>query len=222
MLAVLPHLTLLAQRELPDDGLPSGGLGRNGVVPSLVQSGAPPIPLAGTVGLVARLVEGFSVTKLAALARQGAVLLLTFLVTIFLGVVGLQGVTVATADGLGLQTAQFLTGNLLPVVGGVVADSLELAAGCSLLIKNALGAFAALGVILLCAYPALKILVVAFIYRLAAAFVQPLGQDRLAESLQEIGKTVTVIFATVTIVGLMFFICLTVLIGLGNLTAVIR
>ena len=63
---------------------------------------------------------------------------------------------------------------------------------------------------------------VAFIYRLAAAFVQPLGQDRLAESLQEIGKTVTVIFATVTIVGLMFFICLTVLIGLGNLTAVIR
>ncbi|NLW59249.1 MAG: stage III sporulation protein AE [Firmicutes bacterium] len=226
VLAVLPSIfTLLAA---------AGGItlttvchpvvwGGTGVVLSLVRNLVLPlILLAGTVGLVARLVEGFSVTKLAALARQGAVLLLTFLVTIFLGVVGLQGVTVATADGLGLQTAQFLTGNLLPVVGGVVADSLELAAGCSLLIKNALGAFAALGVILLCAYPALKILVVAFIYRLAAAFVQPLGQDRLAESLQEIGKTVTVIFATVTIVGLMFFICLTVLIGLGNLTAVIR
>lgn len=226
VLAVLPSIfTLLAA---------AGGItlttvchpvvwGGTGVVLSLVRNLVLPlILLAGTVGLIARLVEGFSVTKLAALARQGAVLLLTFLVTIFLGVVGLQGVTVATADGLGLQTAQFLTGNLLPVVGGVVADSLELAAGCSLLIKNALGAFAALGVILLCAYPALKILVVAFIYRLAAAFVQPLGQDRLAESLQEIGKTVTVIFATVTIVGLMFFICLTVLIGLGNLTAVIR
>jgi len=77
-------------------------------------------------------------------------------------------------------------------------------------------------VILLCAYPALKILVVAFIYRLAAAFAQPLGQDRLAESLQEIGKTVMVIFATVAVVGLMFFFCLTILIGLGNLTAVMR
>ncbi|HHW11784.1 MAG TPA: stage III sporulation protein AE [Firmicutes bacterium] len=197
--------------------------GGTGIVLSLVRNLVLPlILLAGTVGLVSRLVEGFSVTKLAGVARQGAVLLLTFLVTIFLGVISLQGVTVAAADGLGLTAAKFLTGNLVPIVGGVVSDSLELAAGCSLLIKNALGAFAALGVVLLCAYPALKILVVAFIYRLAAAFVQPLGQDRLAESLQEIGQTVMVIFATVTVVGLMFFFCLTILIGLGNLTAVVR
>lgn len=128
----------------------------------------------------------------------------------------------AAADGLGLQAAKFVTGNLVPLVGGVVADSLELAAGCSLLLKNALGAFAALGVVFLCLYPALKILVVAFIYRLAAVFVQPLGQERLAESLQEIGKTVTVVFATIAVVSLMFFFCLTILVGLGNMTAVLR
>lgn len=226
VLAVLPSIfTLLAA---------AGGItlttvchpvvwGGTGLVIGLVKNLVLPLVLlAGTVGLVARLVEGFSVSKLAEISRQGAVIILTFLVTLFLGVISLQGVTVAAADGLGLQTAKFLTGNLLPLVGGVVADSLDLAAGCSLLIKNALGAFAALGVILVCAYPALKILVVAFIYRLAAVFVQPLGQDRLAESLQEIGKTVMVIFATVVVVGLMFFFCLTILIGLGNLTAVVR
>ncbi len=226
VLAILPSIfTLLAA---------AGGItlttvchpvvwGGVGIVLSLVRNLVLPLVLlAGTVGLVSRLAEGFSVTKLAEVSRQGAVIILTFLVTIFLGVITLQGVTVAVADGLGLQAAKFLTGNLVPIVGGVVSDSLELAAGCSLLIKNALGAFAALGVILLCAYPALKILVVAFIYRLAAAFVQPLGQDRLAESLQEIGKTVMVIFATVAVVGLMFFFCLTILIGLGNLTAVMR
>ena len=226
VLAILPSIfTLLAA---------AGGItlttvchpvvwGGIGIVLSLVRNLVLPlILLAGTVGLVSRLVEGFSVTKLAEVSRQGAVIILTFLVTIFLGVISLQGVAVAAADGLGLQTAKFLTGNLVPLVGGVVSDSLELAAGCSLLIKNALGAFAALGVILICAYPALKILAVAFIYRLAAAFVQPLGQDRLAESLQEIGKTVMVIFATVAVVGLMFFFCLTILIGLGNLTAVMR
>jgi stage III sporulation protein AE len=182
----------------------------------------PIILLSGTIGLVSKLTEGFSVSKLAEITRQGAILLLTFLVTAFLGVITLQGVAVAAADGLGMQTAKFLTGNLVPIVGGVVSDSLELAAGCSLLIKNALGAFAALGAVLLCAYPAFKILVVAFIYRLAAVFVQPLGQDQLAESLQEIGKTVTIVFATVTVVGLMFFFCLAILVSLGNLTAVMR
>lgn len=182
----------------------------------------PLIFLAGMIGMVSRLAKGFTVSKLAEVSRQGSILLLTFLVTIFLAVVSLQGVTVAAADGLGLQAAKFVTGNLVPLVGGVVADSLELAAGCSLLLKNALGAFAALGVVFLCLYPALKILVVAFIYRLAAVFVQPLGQERLAESLQEIGKTVTVVFATIAVVSLMFFFCLTILVGLGNMTAVLR
>ncbi len=226
VLAVLPAIfTLLAA---------AGGItlttvchpvvwGGTAIVINLVKNLVLPlILLSGTIGLVSKLTEGFSVTKLAEMIRQGAIVLLTFLVTIFLAVIGLQGVTVAAADGLGMQTAKFLTGNLVPIVGGVVSDSLELAAGCSLLIKNALGAFAALGAVLLCAYPAFKILVVAVIYRLAAVFVQPLGQERLAESLQEIGKTVTVVFATVAVVGLMFFFCLTILVGLGNLTAVMR
>ncbi|HEY8392052.1 MAG TPA: stage III sporulation protein AE [Capillibacterium sp.] len=194
-----------------------------GIVINLIKNVVLPlILLAGMIGLVSRLAKGFTVSKLAEVSRQGSVLLLTFLVTIFLAVVSLQGVTVAAADGLGFQAAKFVTGNLVPLVGGVVADSLELAAGCSLLIKNALGAFAALGVVFLCLYPALKILVVAFIYRLAAVFVQPLGQDRLAESLQEIGKTVMVVFATITVVSLMFFFCLAILVGLGNMTAVMR
>ncbi|HHT48152.1 MAG TPA: stage III sporulation protein AE [Firmicutes bacterium] len=226
VLAILPSIfTLLAA---------AGGItlttvchpvvwGGTGIVISLVKNLVLPlILLAGMIGLVSRLAQGFAVSKLAEVSRQGAVIILTFLVTIFLGIISLQGVTVAAADGLGLQTAKFLTGNLVPLVGGVVADSLELAAGCSLLIKNALGAFAALGVVLLCVYPALKILVVAFIYRWAAVFVQPLGQNRLAESLQEIGKTVMVIFATLAVVSLMFFFCLTILVGLGNMTAIMR
>jgi len=226
VLAILPSIfTLLAA---------SGGItlttvchpvvwGGIGLVINLIKNLVLPlILLAGVIGLVSCLAKGFTVSKLAEVSRQGSILLLTFLVTIFLAVVSLQGVTVAAADGLGLQTAKFLTGNLVPLVGGVVADSLELAAGCSLLIKNALGAFAALGVVLLCIYPAFKILVVAFIYRLAAVFLQPLGQNRLTESLQEIGKTVMVVFATITVVSLMFFFCLTILVGLGNMTAVMR
>lgn len=182
----------------------------------------PLILLAGMIGLVSRLAEGFSVSRLAETARQGAVVLLGLLVVIFLGLLTMQGVTVAAADGLGLKAAKFLTGNLMPLVGKTVADSLDLAAGCSLLIKNALGVFGALGVILLCVYPSFKILVVAFIYRLAAVLVQPLGQERLADSLQEIGKTIMVIFAAVAVSGLMFFFSLTILVGLGNLTAVVR
>lgn len=196
--------------------------GGTAVVISLVKNLVLPlIMLAGMISLVSRIAEGFTVTKLAEIARQGAVVILGFMVTVFLGVISLQGVTVAVADGLGLKTAKFLTGNLMPLVGKTVADSLDLATGCSMLIKNALGVFGALGVILICVYPSFKILVVAFIYRLAAVLVQPLGQERLAESLQEIGKTIMVIFAAVAVVGLMFFFSLTILVGLGNLTAVV-
>lgn len=182
----------------------------------------PVIYLSGTIGLVSRLAEGFTMAKMADLGRKLSIGLLGLFVTIFLGLVTVQGITVAVADGVSLRAARFITGNFLPLVGGAIADSIELAAGCSLLLKNALGAFGAVAAIIICIHPALKILAVSLIYQIAAALIQPLNQERLAESLQEISGTIMVVFAAIAITGLMIFLGLSILVGLGNITAMVR
>jgi len=189
------------------------------IIKSLV---IPLIYLSGTMGLVSHLAEGFSLGKLSGLARKVTVGILGLLVSLFLGMITIQGVTVAVADGMALRAARFITGNFVPLVGGALADSIELAAGCSLLLKNAIGVFGAVAAVIICIHPALKILAVSLIYQISAALVQPIGQERLAESFQEISSTIMVVFATIAVVGLMFFFALSILVGLGNITAMIR
>ncbi len=182
----------------------------------------PLIFFAGTVGLVSFLAEELTMTRLAGLARKLAVGLSGLLVSIFLGLITVQGVSVAVADGVSLRAAKFVTGTFVPLVGSALADSMELAAGCSLLIKNALGAFGAVAAVIICLHPAVKILAVSLIYQIASALVQPLGRQRLSAALQEAGATLMVVFAAVAVTGLMFFFCLTILIGLGNMTVMVR
>lgn len=182
----------------------------------------PLIYFSGTVGLVSFLAEDFTITRLAGLARKLAVGLSGLLVSIFLGIITVQGISVAVADGVSLRAAKFITGTFVPLVGSALADSMELAAGCSLLIKNALGAFGAVAAVIICLHPAVKILAVSLIYQLASALVQPMGRERLSAALQEAGATMLVVFAAVAVTGLMFFFCLTILIGLGNMTVMVR
>ncbi len=182
----------------------------------------PLIYFAGIIGLVSMLAEGFSLSKLGGLARKLAIGLLGLLVALFLGVITIQGISVAVAEGVGFRAAKFVTGTFVPLVGSALADSMELAAGCSLLIKNGLGLFGAVAAVLICLHPAVKILAVALIYYLGSALVQPTGEERLAAALHEVGNIFLMVFAALAITGLMFFFCLTILTGLGNMTVMIR
>jgi stage III sporulation protein AE len=62
----------------------------------------------------------------------------------------------------------------------------------------------------------LKILAIAVIFQLSGALIQPLGNNRLSDALQEVGDSTFHLFGAVTVVGLMFFITLAILVGAAN------
>ncbi|HEX2954314.1 MAG TPA: stage III sporulation protein AE [Bacillota bacterium] len=170
--------------------------------------------LSGAISLVGHLAEGFSLSRLSGLIRQVVISGLGLLMSIFLGIVTIQGLTASVADGVSLRAAKYVTGNFVPVVGGTLSDSMELAAGCSLLLKNGIGSFGAVVVLLICMVPMLKILAISLIYRFASAIVQPLGNERLSSALQDIANTFTLVFGAMAIVSLMFFIGLAIVVGI--------
>lgn len=182
----------------------------------------PLIFCAAVLAIVSHLSERFQVSRLAGLFRDGSVALLSLFLTIFVGILAIQGVAGAVTDGIGLRTAKFLTGAFVPVVGGILSDAVEAVAGCSLFLKNAVGILGALTLLFLCALPVIKILSAAFIYRLAAALMQPLGAHQLGECLQMLGSYLFLVFAAVAGVGLMFFVVLTIIVGLGNMAVMLR
>lgn len=177
---------------------------------------------AAILGIVSSLSERFQVSRLADLFRDGSVLLTGLLLTVFIGILGIEGVAGAVTDGVGLRTVKYLTGAVVPVVGSVLTDAVDAVAGCSLFIKNAVGIAGVLGVFFLCALPVVKILSAAVMYRLAAALLQPLGAQELGESLHLLGNYLLLVFGAVASVGLMFFIALTIIVGLSNIVVMLR
>ncbi|NLG84773.1 MAG: stage III sporulation protein AE [Firmicutes bacterium] len=178
--------------------------------------------LTAAVTLVGHLAEGFSLSRLAGFLREATVGITGTGLAVFVGLLAVRGVAAAAADGVALRTAKYVSGTFVPLVGKGMAEAMETVAGCTLIVKNALGGFGAGAILVLSAFPLVKILAVVVIYRLAAALVQPLGPDRLGEGLQAIGNNLLVVFAVTSLVALAFFLALVVLVAMGNLVYALR
>jgi stage III sporulation protein AE len=172
--------------------------------------------------IASALTDKFKVTQLANLLRNIGIGTLGVLVSLFLGVISIQGATGAITDGITLRTAKFVAGNFVPVVGKMFSDASDTVISASLLVKNAVGIAGVVILLFLCAFPAIKILTLAFIYNVTAAVMQPLGDSPIAVCLHTIGKTMIYVFAALAAVALMFFLAVTVILTAGNAAMMMR
>ncbi|OPA81335.1 stage III sporulation protein AE [Paenibacillus selenitireducens] len=172
--------------------------------------------------IVSTLSDKYKVTHLANLLRNISIGLLGVLLTVFLGVISVQGFTGAAADGVTIRTAKYITGNFVPVVGKMFSDAADTVISASLLVKNAIGLVGVIIILFLCAFPALKILTLALIYNISGAVMQPLGDSPIVTCLQTIGKSMIYVFAALAAVGLMFFMAITIMLTAANVTVMMR
>ena len=178
--------------------------------------------LSAVLSIVSTLSSHYKVTKLADFLRNISIGALGVFLTIFLGVISVQGATTAVTDGITIRTAKFVAGNFVPVIGRMFTDAADTVMSASLLLKNTVG-IAGLGILLLlCAFPAIKVLSLALIFNIAAAILQPLGGGPIIDCLSIIGKSVIFIFAALATVCLMFFLSLTIIIAAGNVSIMMR
>ena len=182
----------------------------------------PLLLLAAVLGVVGRLAAEFPVSRLAGLFRQGAVTVLGLAFTVFLGVMVIRGAIAPVADGVALRAAKFAAGTFIPIVGGMMADAVEVVVGGSLLVKNALGVLGLVTLLVMLAFPLMKVLALVVIYRLATAMVQPISDPRLVDALGTMADSLTVLMVAVATAALMFFVGILVVVGVGNLAAVVR
>lgn len=174
------------------------------------------------LSLVSVFSARYKATKLADLLRKGSIGLLSAFMAVYLAVVSIQGTAAAVTDGLAIRTAKFFAGNFIPVVGRMFTEAADTVMSASLLLKNTIGVAGAGILLLIVAFPALKILVLVIVYRVAGAILQPLGDEVVSECLEIIGRNMTYIFAALVIVSFMFFVSIVILVAASNVTMMIR
>jgi len=178
--------------------------------------------LSALLSIVSSINDQYKVTQLAQLLRNAGLGLIGVFLTIFLGVISVQGASSAIADGVAMKTAKFVTGNFVPVVGRMFTDATDTVLSASLLLKNTVGIVGVIIILALALFPAIKVLAVAIIYKFAAAILQPIGGGVVIQSMETISRHILLVFAALLVVTFMFFLAIVILVAASNVTMMIR
>ena len=182
----------------------------------------PLIFTSAILGLLSNFSNEFPMSRLAGLARQITVTVLGALFIVFFGVVAVRGTISPVADGITLRAAKFFAKTFVPVVGSMFADAVEVVIGGSLLIKNAVGVFGLIMIFFLVTIPIMKVWAVVLVYKLVSALIEPICDKRLVGALTSLEGSLTLVLVSLATVALMFFLAVTVLVGMGNLAVLMR
>ena len=177
--------------------------------------------LGAVLRLFNHISSQFKLSKLAGLFDFAGKTSIGLVLTVFIGVMSVQGVTGGVADGVALRTVKY-SADAIPGVGKFFKDAVELVASSGIMLRNAVGIVALIALAVICVAPVVKIIALIFAFRLSAALVEPVGEKNLADSLQDIAKSLTMVFWGVASVAIMFFIAVAIIVGSGNMTVMLR
>lgn len=183
------------------------------------------LPLAtvsAVLTMLCHLSDGIRLQRLAAFTQQLASWTLGVCFTVFIGVLTTRAVTAAALDGVTLRTAKYAVSNLIPVVGGLFADTVDTLVGAGLLVQGALGVT---GLILIASWamvPMCQTLAAALLYRLAAALMQPVSDGPLASCIHDFGRILMLLFIIQLCAAAMFLMLIAQLIGVSSMTFMMR
>ena len=160
--------------------------------------------------------EEHKITNLCKLTKQCILWFQGIILTAFIALLTIRGITSSTMDAVTLKTAKFAVDNFIPIVGKTFSDAITSVAGYSLIIKNAVSSIGLVVVLLILLYPIIKLILMTFIYKISSALVEPVSDSRITKSLECAGDSMVLIISCVLTVSLMFFILIAIMAQAGS------
>lgn len=160
--------------------------------------------------------EQHKITNLCKLFKQFILWFQGIILTAFIALLTIRGITSKTMDAVTLKTTKFAVDNFIPIVGKTFSDAITSVAGYSLIIKNAVSSFGLVVLLFILLYPILKLVLMTFIYKISSALIEPVSDSRITKSLESAGNSMVLIISCVLTVSLMFFILIAIMAQAGS------
>ncbi len=184
---------------------------------TVIQALLIPLTMIGAaLGVVNRISEKPRITGLVKLFRGTVKWGLGIMLTVFVGAVAMQSVIAGGADGMSTRLTKYATANLIPVVGGVLSETVGTVLRCSVVIKNAVGICGIVCLIAITLMPLLKAGAILIIFRLCAGIAENFAEAGTVACIRELGDGVAVLMGILATVTVAFILILTVIMHAGN------
>lgn len=148
-------------------------------------------------------------SKLAELIELGISWISKTLLAAVIGLNLIQGLIAPAVDSLRRGILQKGV-EALPVIGDAIGGTAEVVLGTAVLMKNGIGVAGAIICMVICVVPILQIFGITFLYKLAAAFIQPVSDPRIVGCVSAVGDGSRLLLKLVCMTGLLFLITIAI------------
>ena len=187
------------------------------LISNIFQSIIIPIILVGTaLAIVSKISDRIQIDKLSKFLKSSSVWAIGILLTIFVGVLSIEGTLGSSVDGITAKTAKAAVSSFIPVVGKVLGDEVDTVIGCSAILKNAIGIVGVIVVIAICITPILKLAIITIIYHLTAALCEPIADSKIVSLITQMADTFKILLAILCSISVMLIIGITLVINISN------
>lgn len=184
---------------------------------NLIQNILMPIILIITsISIISKISDRVQIDKISKFLKSSTIWFLGIVLTIFVGVVSLEGTLASSVDGITAKTAKAIVSSAVPIVGKILGDVVDSVLGCGLILKNAVGFVGVIVIIGICIMPILKLTVLTFSYKLVASISEVIADSKIVKLLDEIGDIFKILLAILVTVTFMVIIGTTLLVKMSN------
>lgn len=176
----------------------------------------PLIFMSFVLQFVKNISSDYKINNLTKLLKQIAIWVQGIVMTVFIGVITLRSIAAKTIDQVTIKTAKFAVDNFIPVVGKCLSDAISTVAGYSLLLKNAISGLGLVIILIIVLFPIIKLLIMAFLYKVAAALIEPVSDSRTVDCINSVGDSIILLMSCVISVSIMFFIMVAIIASTGK------
>lgn len=166
--------------------------------------------------IVSKISERVQIEKISKFLKSGVMWALGVILTVFVGVVSLEGTLSSSVDGITAKTAKAAVSTVIPVVGKVLGDVVDSVLGCGVVLKNAVGFVGVIVILSICIMPIIKIGTLSIIYSLASAVVQPIADEKIVKLLDEMSGVFKLLLGILCALSVILIIGITMVVKISN------
>lgn len=172
--------------------------------------------------IISKISDKVHIYKLSKFFKSGIVWFLGIVLTVFVGIVSLEGTLSSSVDGITAKTTKAVVSSAIPVVGKILGDAVDTVLGCGIVLKNAVGLVGVVIVIGICIMPILKLFVLSVSYKLLSTVVQPIADEKIIDLLEQIGDIFKIFLGILCAISFMLIIGTTLVLKISNGTMMYR
>ena len=186
-------------------------------VGNLIQTIIIPLVLVATsLIVISKISDQVQVDKLAKFLKSGIVWFLGIVLTIFVGVISLEGTLSSSVDGITAKTTKAVVSSAIPVVGKILGDAVDTVLGCGIVLKNAVGIIGVIVIIGICIVPILKLGILTIIYKLLATLTQAIADKKITSLLDETGDIFKIFLGILSALSVMLIVGTAIVVRMSN------